>query len=91
MSIGAATVSSVDSTTTSTTLLADNKSRSMFRITNTDANVLYVKFGATASATSFTARLLENETFECPRPVYTGLVSGVWATDGSGAAIITYW
>ena len=82
------TVTSVADTASSTTLLSSNASRKGFRITNTSSAVLYVKYGTTASATDFTARLPQYAYLE--ENLYDGRVDGIWASDpGDGAALIT--
>lgn len=82
------TTSSVNDTTTSTQLAASATGRKELFITNTSSAILYVKFGTTASSTSFAVALEQNETFIEDK--YTGVVHGVWATDpNDGAAIIT--
>lgn len=87
----AATLSNVASSVTTVTLLAANAARRGFMIVNDETSTLLVKFGATASATSFTVSLVAAAYYECPQPVYTGLVAGIWtaAGSGSGAARIT--
>lgn len=83
-----ATVTSVSGTITSTTLLASNANRRQMIFFNDSSAVLYLKFGATASSTSFTVRLDKNQLYEAPNPVYSGIVDGVWAS-ASGAVRIT--
>lgn len=79
-----------DSAASSQTLLVANASRKGFIIYNDSTAILYVKFGATASTTSFTYRLTPNAVLEMLNGViYTGLVTGIWASDASGAARIT--
>lgn len=86
---GTGTASSVDSTTVSGTLLAANASRRGATIYNTDANALYVLLAAgTASATNLSWSIAANSQYEVPFG-YTGIIVGVWAGDGSGAAKIT--
>jgi hypothetical protein len=87
--VDSSAVTSVNSTASSTTLLAANANRVGAMIHNTDANALYVKFGASASATSFTVKIASDGYYEFPRPIYQGVVDGIWAGDGSGIAAIT--
>lgn len=83
------TQSTVADTASSTTLLASNANRLGATIANDSSAVLYVKLGATASATSYTARVVQYGLYELPYG-YTGVVDGIWATDpGDGAARIT--
>ncbi len=82
-------VTSVNSAATSAMLIPANGNRSGVMITNTDANALYVKYGITASTLSFTVAIPANGYWEMPKPIYIGQIDGIWAADGSGAAIIT--
>jgi hypothetical protein len=86
----AAAVTSVASQDTNITLLAANANRIGATIYNTDSGPLFVKFGATATATtSFTVRIVENGYYEFPQPVYRGIVDGIWTSSSTGAAVIT--
>lgn len=87
--VAGATVGSLASAATSAQLLAANPSRNSLVVTNTDANDLYLKYGAGASTTSFTVRIPMNAYWEMPRPVYTGLIHAIWSADGSGSAYYT--
>lgn len=80
-------VTSVNDTASSTTLLAANTSRKEAIIYNDSTAILYVKFGTTASATDFTYKVQPDAAIEDIR--YTGRIDGVWASDASGAARIT--
>lgn len=84
-----ATLSKVDSAATSATLLAANGARRGVILYNSDANALLLKYGATASATSYTYRILGGQTWEMPGPIYTGIIDGIWEADGSGSAFLT--
>lgn len=83
-------VTNVNDSATSVTLLAANASRKACVITNTSSAILYVRLAAgTASALMFTYRLPQNATQEITMP-YTGIITGVWATDPSdGVAVVT--
>lgn len=81
------TVTSVNDTASSTTLLSSSSSRRGFRIFNDSPQTLYVKYGATASATDFTCRVDPGGYLEEDR--YYGRVDGIWAADAGGAARIT--
>jgi len=48
-----------------------------------------VKLGATASTTSFSYRLLANQTLELPNPVYTGAIDAIWESSPTGSMRIT--
>jgi hypothetical protein len=77
--IGAATLSNVASSATTVTLLASNAARKMATFFNDSTAILYLKFGATASAASYTVQLAPGGYYELPRPVYTGVIDGIWA------------
>lgn len=83
-----ASVSSVNDTASSTTLLAINTNRLGATVHNDSTVVLYLKLGATASATSFTVKMAADGYYEVPYG-YTGIIDGIWASDASGAARIT--
>ncbi len=76
--VASATLANVAGSASSVTLLASNASRKLAIIVNDSTAVLYVKFGATASATSFTWKLAAGDTLEFPQPMYTGVVDGIW-------------
>lgn len=82
------TFTNVNGSSSSVTLLSLNTNRKTVTIFNDSTSILYVKFGATASATSFTYRLISNSTLEFPQPIYTGQVDGIWVS-ATGAARVT--
>ncbi len=85
-----ATTANVASSASSVTLFAAAglaKGRTIF---NDSTAVLYVKFGATASTTSYTVQLPAGAFYEFPQPCYSGVVDGIWAS-ANGAARVTGW
>jgi hypothetical protein len=80
-------VTSVTANTASVTLLAANSSRKGAVIFNNSQDVLFAKCGATASSSSFTAKLFPGDTWEVPFG-YTGIIDGIWLA-ASGTAVIT--
>jgi hypothetical protein len=86
---GAATLSNVNDTASSTTLLAASATRKGAICHNDSTSILYLKYGATASATSFTAKIPADGYWEMPEPIYTGIIDGIWSADASGAARLT--
>ena len=80
--------SQVATSGTSAQLIASNTSRKGLIIHNDASAVLYVKFGTTASSTSYTYALQPGGMFEMARPIYTGRVDAILAT-GSGNAMVT--
>lgn len=86
---GTATTSSVSSSATNVTLLAANANRKNASFYNSSTEILYLKLGATASATDFTVRILPEGYYEVPiGPVYSGKVDGIWA-NANGSCKIT--
>jgi len=84
-----ATLSNVNDTASSTSLLASASTRLGVMVFNDSAYPLFLKYGATASATSFTVKIAAGAYWEMPQPIYTGAIDGIWSVDGSGAARIT--
>lgn len=84
-----ATHSSVNSAATSTTILASNANRKGARIFNTDANALYLDLsgGTAVAASRAQVSLATNTGYDVPAG-YTGLITGIWAADGSGVASV---
>ena len=80
-------VTRVTSVATTTTLLAANASRRLATIFNESTSVLYIKFGATASTTSYTTQIAAGGYYEIPG-FYSGAIDGIWAS-ANGAAQIT--
>jgi hypothetical protein len=87
--VASATVTQKASSATSITLCASNGSRKGLYIFNASTQILYVKLGATASTTSYTVQIAAGGYWEQPsRPVYTGIVDGIWAS-ANGNAYVT--
>lgn len=84
-----ATVGALASAAASAQLLAANPQRKGMIVTNTDANTLYLKYGAGASTTSFTVAIPVSGYWEMPRPVYAGRIDAIWSANGSGSAVYT--
>jgi hypothetical protein len=84
-----ATLSNVSSSASSVTILAANTSRLGATVFNDSTEVLYLKFGSTASSSSFTVKMLAGAYYEMPTPhVYVGVISGIWAS-ANGSARVT--
>jgi epidermal growth factor receptor substrate 15 len=73
------TSTSVAGNASSVQLLAANASRRGATLFNDSTAVMYVKLGTTASATSFTVRLLANAYYEVPFS-YNGRIDGIWVS-----------
>ena len=82
-----ATLSNVAASASSVSLLVSNASRKGAVIFNDSTVSLYVKFGATASSSSFTYKLFPYETLEVDRVIYTGAIDGIWESATGNARI----
>lgn len=80
------TVSRVGTSTTSATLLASNASRKGVIVVNESTSVLYVKYGVTASATSYTHKIDPDSTLEI-KESYTGRIDGILSASTGNAEI----
>jgi hypothetical protein len=81
------TVTSVAASLTNVTLKASNASRKGLTVYNDGTARLFLKCGATASATSFTTLVPAGGYWEAPFG-YTGIVDGLWNV-ANGSARIT--
>jgi len=76
-----ATLSNVSGSAVSVTLLALNTNRESAILVNDSTSACYVKFGSTASTTSFTYKLRSGDTLIIDgTPVYTGIITAIWDT-----------
>ena len=80
------TLSSVAASAASSTVLAANASRKGFSIYNDSTAILKIAFAATASATAFTVLMQPNAYFE-NNTLYTGIITGIWATATGNARV----
>jgi hypothetical protein len=85
-----ATLANVASSGSSVTLFAAGSNANGRAIFNDSTAVLYLKFGTTASATSYTVQLAAGAYYEFPQPVFAGRVDGIWAS-ANGFARTTAW
>jgi len=84
-----ARLSSLASAATSQPLVAANPDRRGLIVVNTDANDLFLKYGATASTADFSVKVAAGGSWTMPAPVFTGRIDAIWAGDGAGAAVAT--
>jgi hypothetical protein len=82
-----ASLTSVASSATTVQLLAANTARRGVIIYNESTAVLFVKFGTTASNTSYTLQLAANTSWTMADPIYTGRIDGIWAAANGNARI----
>jgi hypothetical protein len=81
-------ITKVEGTSDNVTLLEEGFNRQMVTIYNNSAFTLYIKYGANASADSFTLCINSGDYFEFQFPCYTGRIDAFW--DGiDGNAMIT--
>jgi len=83
---GTSTLSNVTSSATTVTILAANSARKGAMIYNDSTKKLYLKFGATASTSSFTVIVDTNSYYEVPFG-YTGIMDGLWALANGNARV----
>lgn len=84
-----ATLANVSGSASSVTLQASNSARKGFTCHNDSTSILYLKFGSTASATSYTVKLIADAYYELPTTsVYTGIITGIWVS-ATGSARVT--
>ncbi len=81
-------LSNVNDTASSTTCLASNANRTGAIIVNDSTADLYLKFGSTASTTSYTYKLFTDGSVDIPFG-YTGIIDCIWSADSTGAARVT--
>jgi hypothetical protein len=83
-----ATVTQVAAATSSTTLIASNSSRFAVNIVNDSSATLYLKFGTSASTTSYTVKLYTDDVYTVYGSEYTGIITGIWSS-ATGNAYVT--
>lgn len=84
-SASSAALANIASSATSVTLQASNAARRGLLIFNDSTQILFVKFGAAASATSYTVQIAAGGYYEMPAPIYTGTVDGIWSSANGNA------
>lgn len=82
------TTSNVSRSNANQTFLASNTARKGATIYNDSGANVYVKLAATASTTSFSVQIASQAYYEVPFN-YTGIIDGIWGSNGAGAARIT--
>lgn len=76
---GTGTASTASVTNTNTTVLASNSSRLGATIYNEGTVPCFVKLGSTASATTYTVKMVVDGYYEVPAG-YTGIITGITAS-----------
>lgn len=88
-------VSSVASSASNVTLLSANPARKDAVFFNDSTSVLYLKFGATATASSYTVQIAAGGFYELPKSytgsneveIYRGIIDGIWASANGNCRI----
>lgn len=87
----AAVVTRVATSGTVATLVASAASKKMVHIVNESAVIMYVKFGAAASATDYTVALAASGYYETPPGFpYSGVITGTLASSTGFAQVTAY-
>ena len=81
------TQSSVSSSATSVVLKVANTSRKSLTIFNNSTAILYVAFGATATQATAKFPIAAGGLYEMKTVIYTGVISGIWASANGNASI----
>jgi len=74
------TSANVTMTGAAVTLQAANSARKNVMIFNDSGVVVYVKLGSSATASSYTVKLVDQAYYELPTPVYTGIITAFGAS-----------
>ena len=80
-------LTTVASSASTVVLKAANTARLGLMIFNDSTAVLYLAFAATATTSAFTVKIGADGYYELPGPVYTGAVSGIWASANGNARV----
>lgn len=85
-------ITSVAASASSVSLLAANTGRKMMMVFNDSASaILYLKFGTTASPTSYTVQIPAGGYYEMPTAaIYRGAIDGIWSAAVGDARITEY-
>lgn len=73
-------VTVVASTVGTVTLAASQTKRVSLSLYNASANPLFMKLGASATTASYTLMMVGSGYYELPRPIYNGIITGIWQT-----------
>lgn len=87
---GNATLTNVAGAASSTGLFANNPGANGRAVYNDSSAILYLKFGTSASTTSYTVQIPSQGYFEFPDPLFSGACEGIWSS-ATGNARVTEW
>jgi hypothetical protein len=80
-------LTNVASSASSVNLVTTNPNRKRVNIANDSTQVLFIKFGTTASATSYTYRLTSNTSISIASEEWSGNIDGIWSSANGNARI----
>ncbi len=82
-------VTTVSASATNVTLLSNNPERGGAIIFNDSASAVYVKFGETATTSSFTYKMGAGDhlVLDAEAALYTGVIDGIWDTATGNARV----
>jgi hypothetical protein len=83
-----ASFDAVPVSTTAVTIAATNANRLGMTIKNDSNRVLFIRFGPGVTTSAYAVEMRPRDLYELPFPCYTGLVTGIWASAGSGNALV---
>lgn len=83
------TPTSVAASATSAQLLAANTARKGGSIYNDSDKIMWVKYGAGASTTSYKTQIPVGGFWAFPLPIYTGIIHAIWEAAPTGNARIS--
>jgi hypothetical protein len=86
-SASTSSLSNVVASASSTAILASNASRKGATLVNDSTATLYLKYGATASTTSYSYQVPPGGTWEMATPPYTGAIDGIWSSATGNARV----
>lgn len=85
-----AATTSVPWSATEVPIIAANTGRKSASIYNNSDKTLYIKYGTgVTNTTSFKVAIASKGYFELPKPIYTGVVTGLWDAAGTLSALVS--
>lgn len=69
--------------------MAGNYARLGLWVFNNSSEALFIAFDTTPTTTLFNVKIAAAGFWECPQPVPHGVLNGIWASNSTGAALVT--
>jgi len=88
-SASTSTISRVGAASSNTSLVAANASRIQIILFNDSNKSAFVKYGTSASSTSFSIKMPPESHHFIDGPVYSGAIDAIWESGATGAMQIT--